>query len=191
MFAHQDHLDYPTTENSSEDSITPLLLEYPRVCYRMRVKAKFQERFELHEFPVDAQDLQIEIISATRGSSIGGGEGGREASWNAAALSQALEVCQAALNLLLVLTWGLPLDVRPTLRLTAVAAATAQRVKEEQASQLGSTVGAAGFHALEGSVTPWLFACGSTSEAVRACSGTAALSAGCGSINAMSDVKPR
>ena len=64
MFAHQDHLDYPTTENSSEDSITPLLLEYPRVCYRMRVKAKFQERFELQAFPLDAQDLQIEIVSA-------------------------------------------------------------------------------------------------------------------------------
>ena len=47
--------------------------QLPRVCYRLRIKAKFQERFELHEFPVDAQDLQIEIISATRGSSIGGG----------------------------------------------------------------------------------------------------------------------
>ena len=50
-------------ERGSNGDAQPKRLQYPRVCYRTRVKAKFQERFELQAFPLDAQDLQIEIVS--------------------------------------------------------------------------------------------------------------------------------
>ena len=53
-----------------------------------------------------------------------GGQGSASSTWTSVAISQALEQAQAALNLLLVLVWGLPMEVRPVLRVTDVAAAT-------------------------------------------------------------------
>ena len=38
-------------------------LQHPVVCYKIRGRGVFQERFELGEFPVDAQDLQVDIVS--------------------------------------------------------------------------------------------------------------------------------
>jgi len=38
-------------------------LAEPVVCYRMRGTGVFRERFELHQFPFDSQDLQIQIVS--------------------------------------------------------------------------------------------------------------------------------
>ena len=48
---------YTTTEDGSK------VLEHPVVCYKIRGRGVFQERFELGEFPVDAQDLQVDIVA--------------------------------------------------------------------------------------------------------------------------------
>ena len=40
-----------------------MALHHPVVCYKIRGRGIFQERFELGEFPMDAQDLQVDIIS--------------------------------------------------------------------------------------------------------------------------------
>eukprot|EP00930_Biecheleria_cincta_P073025 TRINITY_DN60367_c0_g1_i1.p1 TRINITY_DN60367_c0_g1~~TRINITY_DN60367_c0_g1_i1.p1 ORF type:complete len:443 (-),score=24.30 TRINITY_DN60367_c0_g1_i1:102-1430(-) len=45
----------------SRDELQPL--ETPVVCYRLRACGVFRERFELGNFPFDAQDLQIQIVS--------------------------------------------------------------------------------------------------------------------------------
>ena len=48
------------------------LLPHPVVCYRLRAKGTFKERFELHRFPFDSQDLQLQIVSKHEARSDGG-----------------------------------------------------------------------------------------------------------------------
>eukprot|EP00931_Biecheleriopsis_adriatica_P004796 TRINITY_DN106414_c0_g1_i1.p1 TRINITY_DN106414_c0_g1~~TRINITY_DN106414_c0_g1_i1.p1 ORF type:complete len:450 (+),score=32.89 TRINITY_DN106414_c0_g1_i1:42-1391(+) len=45
----------------SRDGTQPL--DTPVVCYRLRASGVFRERFELKNFPFDAQDLQMQIVS--------------------------------------------------------------------------------------------------------------------------------
>ena len=35
----------------------------PVVCYRLRAAGSFAEHYELHNFPFDAQDLSVQVVS--------------------------------------------------------------------------------------------------------------------------------
>jgi len=57
----RDKEDWFRVYNRTRDNRT--LLHCPVVCYRLRATGVFRERFELHSFPFDSQDLQIQMVS--------------------------------------------------------------------------------------------------------------------------------